>query len=377
MAALIYSQSYRAYDFGAEHPFSPARQEAALDLLAAFGHEVSWQEAPPATRDEILTVHSAAYVDAVEALSAGSARADAEKWGLGTPDTPVFPGIDEAARALVGGTLTAARLVADGTEKRVLHFGGGLHHAQRERASGFCVYNDLAVAIKHLTAGGAWVSYLDIDVHCGDGVQAIFNRDDKVQTVSLHESGQYLFPGTGAIHELGESMGRGLKINLPLEPFTEGDSYLEMFERLVPRALEAFGPHMLVVQAGADAHFDDPLADLALTTRDYERLFRRILELADAVTGGKVIFTLGGGYSLHAAARVWAILYLCVHDLPVPDAIPEAWAKKWANHLGGKSATSVHDPNPAYPAMPHHDEIVQRNRVVAARLLDALHPFWF
>jgi len=377
MAALIYSRSYRAYDFGAEHPFSPARQEMALDLLAALGHEVTWHEPRPATREEILEVHSTAYVRAVEALSAGEAAADAEKWGLGTPDTPVFPGIELAARTLVGGTLAAARLVAQSAEKRVLHFGGGLHHAQRERASGFCVYNDLAVAIKYLTTCGLWVSYLDIDVHHGDGVQAIFNADDKVQTISLHESGQYLFPGTGAIHELGEGMGRGLKINLPLEPFTEGESYLEQFEKVVPRALEAFGPHVLVVQAGADAHFDDPLADLALTTRDYERLFRRILELADGVTAGKVIFTLGGGYSLNAASRVWAILYLLVNDLQVPDTIPEAWSQRWAKHLGGKAAAGLHDLDPAYPPMPHHDEIMQRNRVVAGRLLDAMVPFWY
>jgi acetoin utilization protein AcuC len=242
---------------------------------------------------------------------------------------------------------------------------------------GFCVYNDLAVAIKHLTASGLWVSYLDIDVHHGDGVQAIFNADDKVQTISLHESGQYLFPGTGEVHELGEGMGRGLKINLPLEPFTEGESYLEVFEKVVPRALEAFGPHVLVVQAGADAHFDDPLADLALTTQTYEKLFRRILELADSFTEGRILFTLGGGYSLHAASRVWAILYLVVNDLPVPETIPEAWSNTWANHLGGKPVATLHDPNPAYPPLERREEITHRNGTVANRLIEALIPFWF
>jgi acetoin utilization protein AcuC len=259
----------------------------------------------------------------------------------------------------------------------VLQFGGGLHHAHASKASGFCVYNDLAVAIRHFTSKGMWVSYLDIDVHHGDGVQAIFKRDDKVQTISLHESGQFLFPGTGAIHELGEGMGRGLKINVPLEPFTDSESYLEAFEMIVPRALEAFGPHVLLVQAGADAHFDDPLADLAVTTQGYERLYRRILELADQATGGKVLFTLGGGYSLHAAARAWTILYLVMNDLPVPETIPPEWAVKWAEHLGGKQVSTLHDPDPPYDRLPNRDEIAQRNVVVAKRLLDALLPYWF
>ncbi|MGD1147717.1 MAG: acetoin utilization protein AcuC [Thermoanaerobaculaceae bacterium] len=377
MAELIYTPAYGSYDFGAEHPFSPARQQMALDLLAALGHQVSWTEPEPATREEILTVHGEVYVAVVEAVSAGETVADLEAWGLGTPDTPAVPGIDPAVRAIVGGTLAGARLLSSGRATRVLQFGGGLHHARAARAAGFCVYNDLAIAIRHLTASGLWVSYLDIDVHHGDGVQAIFYRDEKVQTISLHESGQYLYPGTGEIHELGEGMGRGLKINLPLEPFTTGDGYLEVFEQVVPPALQAFRPQVLVVQAGADAHFDDALADLALTTRDYERLFHRILELADALTGGRVLFTLGGGYSLHAAARVWAILYLVVNDLPVPEAIPPAWAERWAAQLGGKPAAALHDPDPAFEPLARQEEIVGRNRLVAVRLLDALAPYWF
>jgi len=377
MAELIFGPSYLAYDLGPDHPFRPERQQMALDLVTALGHEVRPIDPPPATREEIRTVHGEAYVAAVEALSAGGPADDAAALGLGTPDTPVFPATDLAVRSLVGGTLAGARMVSEGRAARVLQFGGGLHHAHEAKASGFCVYNDLAVAIRHLTSNGMWVSYLDIDVHHGDGVQAIFKSDDKVQTISLHESGQYLFPGTGAIHELGEGMGRGLKINVPLEPFTDSESYLEAFEMIVPRALESFGPHVLLVQAGADAHFDDPLADLAVTTQGYERLYRRILELADQLTGGKVLFTLGGGYSLHAAARAWTILYLVMNDLPVPEAIPPLWAEKWAAHLGGKQVRTLHDPDPPYDRLPNRDEIAQRNVVVAKRLLDALMPYWF
>jgi hypothetical protein len=189
--------------------------------------------------------------------------------------------MDEAARWQVGGTLAGARLICAG-EKRVLQLGGGLHHAQRNNASGFCVYNDLAIAIHHLARHGLWVAYLDVDVHHGDGVQQILYEDKRVMTISLHESGQYLFPGTGATHELGAGLGRGLKLNVPLEPFTEGESYLEVFDRVVPAAFEQFKPAVLVVQAGADAHFDDPLADLLLTTRDYEAIFRRVLAVGDS-----------------------------------------------------------------------------------------------
>ena len=174
------------------------------------------------------------------------------------------------------------------------------------------------------------MAYLDIDVHHGDGVQQILYDDKRVMTISLHESGQYLFPGTGQVHELGSGLGRGLKLNLPLQPFTEGRSYLEVFDQVVPEALRHFRPGVLVVQAGADAHADDPLADLMLTTRDYEAIFRRILEAADTFTAGRVLFTLGGGYSLRATPRVWALLYPLIHDLPVAADLPAAWRTRWS-----------------------------------------------
>lgn len=380
MAALIYSPSYRLYDFGAHHPLSTVGQELALELLAACGHRAAFAEPEPATREDLLTVHGEDYVRAVEALSAGEPVPHPEAWGLGTADTPVFPGMDPAARLPVGGTLAAARLLREGKAERALNFGGGFHHARASRASGFCVYSDVGVALRHLANRGWWVSYLDLDVHHCDGVQSIFYADDRVQTISLHESGLHLFPGTGGIHELGEGMGRGLAINVPLEPFTDGESYLEVFELTVPRALEAFGPRALVVQAGADAHFDDPLADLCLTTRTYETLFRRVLDLASSLTAGRVLFTLGGGYSPLAAARVWAILYLVLNDLPVPETIPggpfEVRAGEWAVPEGNPVA-SLHDPAPAPPPPPRREEIALRNRQVASRLLDALVPYWY
>ncbi len=377
MSSVIYHPAYRKYSFGDEHPFSPVRGDIMLDLLRALGHDVRTVAPEPATREEILSVHEDYYVRRVEELSAGQDVQDREDYGLGTPDNPAFPGMDEAARWLVGGTLLGARLICEKGEKRVLQLGGGLHHARRNFASGFCIYNDLAVAINYLTRQGLWVAYLDIDVHHADGVQQILYEDKRVMTISFHESGRYLFPGTGEIHELGSGLGRGLKLNLPLEPFTEGDSYLEAFEQIVPAALSQFKPGVLVVQTGADAHYDDPLADLMLSTRDYEKIFKRILEFADTFTAGRVLFTLGGGYSLRATPRIWTLLYLMIHGLPMPQDVPAAWRDKWNRVIEYKLPRTFHDPNPGYPPVANREEIAHRNRQVAQRLLESARRYWF
>jgi acetoin utilization protein AcuC len=378
MAAVIHHPAYGRYDFGESHPFTPARLEILMDLMTELGRPVRAVRPSPASREEVLLVHDEAYVSAVERLSAPGALAgeDSLAWGLGTPDNPIFEGMDEAARFLVGGTLAGARAIAEGREARVLQLGGGLHHAHRRKASGFCLYNDLGVAIRDLTNRGLYVAYLDIDLHHGDGVQALFYNDDKVMTISLHESGQYLFPGSGDIHELGEAGGRGLKVNVPLEPFTEGSGYLEAFEEVVPQALAWFKPGILVVQAGADAHFDDPLGDLALTTRDYETLFGRILDLADAHAKGRVLFTLGGGYSVKAAPRIWAILAHLIEGSPLPDALPEGWVRRWAHLLEPDPPRFLHDPSPAFDPIPGREERDRRNRAMVGRLMDSLNRYW-
>jgi len=377
MASVIYHPAYRTYSFGPDHPFNPVRVDMVLDLLEKLGHEVRPVAPEPARRADVLSVHEEYYVRRVEELSAGREVPDSQEYGLGTPDTPAFAGMDEAARWHVGGTLAAARLICEKGEKRVLQLGGGMHHARRNFASGFCVYNDLAAAIQLLIGRGLWVGYIDVDVHHGDGVQQILYEDKRVLTISLHESGQYLFPGTGGVHELGSGLGRGLKLNLPLEPMTGGESYREVFEDVVPTALRRFRPDVLVVQAGADGHFDDPLADLMLTTKDYEAIFRRILDWAGEFTRGRVLFTLGGGYSLKASPRIWATLYLLVHDLPVPAEVPQAWARRWAEVLGEGASRDFFEAGPPRAAHPGGDEIARRNREVARRLLESASAYWF
>jgi acetoin utilization protein AcuC len=374
MPTLIYGPGYRRYDFGERHPFSPLRVEMTLDLLQEVGLDAVPLSPEPATLDELCTIHDRDYVQVVETLSAGGDVDGPERFGLGTADNPIVPGMGMGARNLVGGTLTGARLIASGGETRVLQLGGGLHHAKRSQAEGFCLYNDLAIAIEALVDAGMHVAYLDIDAHHCDGVQEAFYSSEHVMTISLHESPEFLFPGTGWVHELGRGMGRGQHLNLPLDPFTEGDSYLATFDAVVGPALSWFRPDVLVVQAGADGHASDPLADLKLTSSDYEGLYRRVVALADEYGGGRLLVTLGGGYALDAVPRVWAILGLILWDLPVPDAIPEPWRRRWEKVLADAAPEAMHDA-PGEPVS-RREEIEHHNRQTAVRLLDAVAPLW-
>ncbi|NOZ78248.1 MAG: acetoin utilization protein AcuC [Acidobacteria bacterium] len=375
MPVVLYHPEYGAYAFDADHPFSPLRIEMVLDLLHEAGVPVELVAPESATQDELATVHDSAYLGAVADVSRSPADPRFE-YGLGTQDNPMKAGMDLGAARIAGGTLTGARMIAEGKASKVLQMGGGLHHARAALASGFCLFNDLAIAIRDLTSRGLHVAYLDVDVHHGDGVQSIFFDDDHVLTLSLHESGEYLFPGSGWTHELGRGMGRGFKLNVPLEPFTEGDNYLEVLDMVAQPALEYFRPDVLVVQAGADAHFADPLADLLLTTQTYEALFRRILTYADRFSAGRLLLTLGGGYSLEATPRIWTILYLVLFGYPIFENLPAAWIERWRKELGPDPPRTLHDPPHPYETIPRREEINRHNRLMAQRLLDAVSMLW-
>jgi len=372
---VLYRPEYLSYDFGPEHPFSPLRLSSLLELLSELGLPLQLEVPPLAEREDLLGVHSEAFVRRVEAASRGEHPPDLEDFGLGTSDTPVFLGMDLAARALVGGTLEGARRILRGA-REVLQLGGGLHHAQHHLASGFCVYNDLAVAIRELRRAGLRVAYLDLDVHHGDGVQWIYYEDPEILTLSLHESGRYLFPGTGGVEEIGRGEGLGKKLNLPLEPFTDGASYLEVFEQVVEPALSWFRPDVLVVQSGVDGHFLDPLADLYLQASTYAELFRRVRQYAQAYAGGRALYTLGGGYDLDATSRIWTLLYAELFGYTLPEQIPEAWRYRWQASLGRSlSARFFEDPE-EIPSTPRQEEIRRRNQATAARLLELVRPYW-
>lgn len=376
MCEIIYHPNYSKYKLGEGHPFNPLRVELVLDLLKELN--LLKETIQPKLLDvrQLYEIHAKDYVDAVEGLSAGDNSFDAESIGLGSLDNPIVPGMAEAARYQAGGTLLGARMLIENKADKVLQMGGGFHHAHYSLASGFCLYNDLALAIKEMTDAGWHVVYLDLDVHHGDGVQEIFYSNEKVMTISFHESGEYLFPGTGWLYELGQGMGRSMKLNIPLEPFTEGNSYFEVMNKVLEPALSWFKPDALIIQAGADAHYTDPLADLLLTTYDFEKIYRRVLELIDTKCKGRALFTLGGGYSVNAAFRIWTILYLLVLNLDLPESLPENWRMKWQNKTGKEIPPNLHDTLPAYEAIPRKTEIENHNLELAGRLLDAVAPDW-
>jgi acetoin utilization protein AcuC len=198
-----------------------------------------------------------------------------------------------------------------------------------------------------------------------------------VLTISLHETGHYLYPGTGHIHEMGGGAARGMAVNVPLEPFTEGEGYLRAFDEVVPDVLANFPAQVLVVQAGADAHFADPLGDLALTTRDFQGLYQRILKLASEHAQGRLLVTLGGGYEAQAVARVWAILALTMLGLPLPEALPSAWIERWRHLLVDAVPATLHDPVPPFPPIPGSEARARHNRDTVARLIDSRARLWF
>jgi acetoin utilization protein AcuC len=376
MCKIIYSPEYKKYDLGTGHPFDPRRVEMMLDLLKEYGLSIETLEPEPVKPDELLPIHDETFIQIIEAVSRGEKILNLEEYGLGTLDNPVAIGMAEGARFQVGGTLLGARLLLQNKAKKILQLGGGFHHARFNKAEGFCIYNDLALAINEMIKTGWHVLYLDIDAHHGDGVQEIFYSDENVMTISLHESGEYLFPGTGWIHELGKGMGRGLKLNLPLEPFTEGDSFIEVFEGIVPKALSWFKPDAIIVQAGVDAHYSDALADLMLTSFDFQKIFKRIIELADKFSNGKILFTLGGGYSFTAAPRIWTILLFTLFNLNIPNFLPLSWINRWKQKANLKIPSSLHELLPAYDLIPRKLEIEKYNRALIQRLLDAVSPYW-
>jgi acetoin utilization protein AcuC len=323
----------RLYDFGASHPLRPERVLLTYDNIRELGfvdlEHVGEVESRVATDDEVRAAHDPDFVAMVKAIDAGEAdeRAGFE-FGLGTPDDPIFPDMHRASTAVCGASLTAVEQVVGGAVDRSFNPAGGLHHARRREASGFCIYNDPAVAIaKVLEDHPDWrVLYLDVDVHHGDGVQWIFYDDPRVLTVSLHQSGRYLYPGTGFEDETGRGDARGTAANIPLLPLTGDDDYLWALEHTLPALAEAFRPHLLFTQLGADTHWNDPLANLGLTMEAYPRMARVIRTVADDHAGGRWVATGGGGYQFDSVVpKVWTIHF--AEMCGAPDRIPEEWLR--------------------------------------------------
>src|SRR5215470_8689641 len=309
------------YDFGPGHPLAPVRVALTIELAGALGvlsaPSVTMVTPSPATDAELETVHDDDYVAAVR--QAGRTLAADLQFGLGTTDDPVFEGMHEASALVVGATLTAARAIWPLPAVHAVSIAGGLHHAMHRTASGFCVYNDPAIAIRWLLAAGAEsVAYVDIDVHHGDGVQAAFYDDPRVLTISLHEHPATLFPGTGLPTEIGTGEGAGYAVNVALPAGTRDAGWLRAFHATVPQLLREFRPRVLVSQHGCDTHWSDPLANLQLTIDAQRAAHAAIHQLAHETADGRWLVTGGGGYSLvEVVPRTWTHLLAEAAGAPI------------------------------------------------------------
>ncbi|WP_258062463.1 acetoin utilization protein AcuC [Arthrobacter sp. B0490] len=328
---VVWGESMLAYDFGGQHPMNPERLHLTARLVRECGllnlDGVAVADPFVASDDDLATVHSADYIRAVRQVSSNPGTSDAAR-GLGTEDNPAFEGMHEASARLAGGSLGAAEAILDGTAVRAVNFGGGMHHAARSRASGFCIYNDTAASIQRLLDRGARrVLYIDVDAHHGDGTQSIFWNDSRVMTVSLHETGMSLFPGTGFANETGGPQAEGSAVNVAL-PTTAGDAaILRAFHAVVPQLAVAFAPDVIVSQHGCDSHREDPLTNLRVSVDAQHAMMVAVRDLADRLCGGRWIATGGGGYALASVVpRSWALLVAVAAGAatgprtPVPDA---------------------------------------------------------
>jgi acetoin utilization protein AcuC len=380
-ACFVWDDVLATYRFHPEHPLNPRRLELSVGLIRRLGlldPEADTVVAPRlATEDELRLAHAPDFIEAVQYASAtGEPSATSQQFGLGTEDVPVIHGMHEAALQIVGATLTAADAVMSGRFQRAFNISGGLHHARRAEAAGFCVYNDLAVAIRWMQrTHGARVMYIDIDAHHGDGVQWIFYDDPDVLKVSFHESGVYLFPGTGFVDELGEGDGHGYTANVPLDAHTEDDSFLTLFSALVPELADAFRPNVILLQAGCDAHVLDPLTHLRCTTGLYERLVRVVSDVADRHCEGRIIATGGGGYAIYRVVpRAWTLVWAALSDRPVADELPDDWLKALRMESGREIPPFLRDPDDAFPPSPRRAAIEEMNRRTVAAVRRRVMP---
>ena len=318
------------YDLGGSHPLNPVRLDLTIRLATELGvlDGVSLLVPEHAPESELLRVHSTDYLDAVKRAPG---TPDDVGHGLGTDDNPVFENMHESASLVVGSSLLAARQIASGSTSRAVNIAGGLHHAMRDNAAGFCVYNDCSIAISWLLDNGFdRIAYIDTDVHHGDGVQAAFYDDPRVLTISLHQHPMTLWPGTGLSTEIGGEHASGGSVNLPLPPMTSDSGWLRAFDAVVPSLLGAFQPQILVTQCGVDSHRDDPLADLALTVDGHRAIYLRLRELAERYSGGKWLALGGGGYQLvKVVPRSWTHLLAIAlgRDLAPDTPMPQGWLK--------------------------------------------------
>jgi acetoin utilization protein AcuC len=329
MSKLIYpyTEALLQYEFKDDHPLKPDRLTLTYRLSEELGllKHVNLIEPTMPTREDLETFHSPGFIDAV--IESGDTLASKPKFGLGTMDNPVFHNLYDAAARYVGATLDAMKAMMNGSSKAFV-ISGGLHHAHESMASGFCIFNDIVVAVKHLQKQrAAKVLYLDIDAHHGDGVQNAFFGSKDVLTISIHQHGQTLFPGSGYTHENGSGDGVGYSVNVPVLPGAGSEELIQTFDEIVVPLFDAFQPDLLVTQLGVDAHFLDPLAQLSYSTVGYEHVLRNLKKMSEKTCDIGWLAVGGGGYHPVNVARLWSLFLSFMLDKNVPTEMPESYVQ--------------------------------------------------
>ncbi|GAB4432047.1 MAG: acetoin utilization protein AcuC [bacterium] len=314
-----YTDEYSKVSFGEEHPFKPYRLILAYELSKAYNlfEDVNIEKPEMCPLSELEKVHDKHYLYVLNKCNNGKEMPEAFFYNLGTADNPIFEGMYDWSSRVCGASLNGAKKLCEKSADIYFNIAGGMHHAMPEKASGFCYLNDAAVAINYLLDCGKKVAYIDIDAHHGDGVQKIFYSTSKVLTISLHESGRFLFPGTGFEYEMGEGEGEGFAVNIPMFPAADDENYLRAFFEIVPPLLNAFQPDVIVTQLGVDSLYNDPLATLNLTTCAFERIVAYFysLNLPWLALGG-------GGYNVANVARAWTLAVAIMTEREIKDPIP-------------------------------------------------------
>ena len=367
---LIDGTDIFTYDLGKTHPMGSDRIQLALGLADYFGILEGFdQEAPPPLAPGLLElVHTAEYLTAVDRNEAD------ERYGLGTEDNPIIPGLPTGAASIVAGTVAAAQAVWSGRAARAVHLAGGLHHAFADAMSGFCMFNDAAIALQWLLdVGGAQrLVYIDFDAHHGDGVERIFWNDPRVLTISVHESGLYLFPGTGFAHDIGGPQAAGTAVNLALPRDADDHVWLHTIHATIPPLLQKFKPQLILSQHGADPHRADPLADLQVSVDAMAVAYRSLRTWAERYTNGRWVAIGGGGYNRDSVARTWTQLLATVADadLAAATAMPRDWEAGTSLTLGDDSV------DPSILNFDPQRVLAERPHPALSKTTQAVFPYW-
>ena len=333
-SAFIYSEEFSKFEYSSSHPFKPVRAKLTLDLCRRYGLiDRPWiRILPPAATDfqTLAEFHDETYLKVLKAIDSDAmvrelwpdllSKEDLKgeprllKYGLGTEDNPVFPGVYDFALLTAGATLLGARKIASGEIQIAFNPVGGFHHAGRDHAEGFCYVNDIAIAVIQLLKQGLRVAFVDIDAHHGNGVQDAFYRDDRVLAISFHQNGKDIYPWSGFENEIGEGPGKGFTVNCPLPAGTDDEIFERAFEEIVPPLLGAFKPDIVIGEIGADTHLADPLSDLNLTNLGYSRVVEKLAEMSP-----RLLALGGGGYDLYKTARNWTLAWAVLNGLEPRD----------------------------------------------------------